>query len=144
MRSLKRLVQLPRGERSLLLRAAFAILLIRITLPWLALERVQRIAMLVVLPSNKTYTIDLIVCAIRRAARLITGSSCLEQALAAQALLTRHGYKPRLTIGVAKDRAHFEAHAWVTCGDEVLIGGPGTGRYTALLNLGLNPKLGLF
>ena len=72
--------------------------------------------------------------AVRTAARYVPGATCLTQALALQAMLTRHGYASSLHIGVEKgpDRA-FGAHAWVRCGDEIMIGGDDSDRYAPLL-----------
>jgi hypothetical protein len=92
--------------------------------------------------SSVTLNAYQIAWAVRSGARFLPRSTCLVRALAAQALLTRHGYRPRLTIGVAKSQSRFEAHAWVTCKGEVVIGGRETGQYTTLLNL--DPDIALF
>jgi hypothetical protein len=136
MRSLRRFLHRSSAERAILLHAVFSIVIIRVILRFLSLPSVQHFLAHVGWRSKRTCAVDRIVWAIRVAARLIPRSSCLAQALAAQSLLVRHSYESRLTIGVRNDDNHrFEAHAWVTSGDEVLIGGPGTERYTALLNL---------
>jgi hypothetical protein len=83
---------------------------------------------------------DRIVWATKAAARLIPGSTCLIEALAAQSLLVCYGYDPRLTIGVLKkDGRSFVAHAWVTCEEQIVIGGAEVESYTPLLNLGSQP-----
>jgi hypothetical protein len=60
--------------------------------------------------------------------RRVTGATCLTQALALQALLERTGHPCRVEIGVARaDR--FEAHAWVVCGDRIVLGDTGVARF---------------
>jgi len=51
-------------------------------------------------------------------------STCLGEALVAEALLQRYGHKPVLCIGAKRRDGRFEAHAWLEQDDAVLIGGP--------------------
>jgi hypothetical protein len=139
MRSLKRLLHVPKAERRLLFEAAFIVLAVRIMLRWLTLGNVQRALGDISMEwrSHTPCAPERIAWAIRKAASPLADSNCLVQALAGQALLVRYGYESLLTIGVAKDGGdRFAAHAWVTREDEVVIGGGGTANYTALLNLG--------
>jgi len=135
MRSLKRFLGLTRQQRYLLFEALVATCVIRLGSRWLTMQRLQRLSQRTS-TSNKNVGADQIVWALHAAARLIPGSTCLVQALAAQTLLIRHGYRPRLTIGVEKNkRDRFAAHAWVTCGDEILVGGQHARNYASLLSL---------
>jgi hypothetical protein len=137
MQGLKRFLHLSKQEHSLVLQAVLAMLIVRLSLARLSLRNVQRLAVSIPWRSGEALSAHRIVWAVRSAAGFVPRSTCLVQALAAQALLIRNGYRPRLTIGVTKNEyERFGAHAWVTCEDEVLIGGPETGNYTALLNLG--------
>jgi hypothetical protein len=62
--------------------------------------------------------------AVRNAARLVPGASCLTQALAAQYLLARAGCRSQLQVGVAQDPSgRFLAHAWLISDGRVVIGG---------------------
>jgi hypothetical protein len=136
MQWLKRFVRLSQAERSLVLQAALLIPVVRVSLAWLSLRTVQVLAMHVTWGDGEALSPRRIAWAVRSAGYFVPRSTCLVQALAAQALLIRHGYRPRLTIGVAKSGFdQFGAHAWVTCEDEVLIGGADIGNYTALLDL---------
>ena len=138
MRRVKRFLHLSRRERTLLLQAAFSILAVRLALRFLSFERLQVLAPRWAGRATTPFMSDRIVWAVEAAARHIPASSCLSKALAGQALLSRHGHASQLMIGVAKDEAlRLEAHAWITCQDRVLIGGPETDRYTPLLNLGV-------
>jgi hypothetical protein len=135
MRRVTRFLRLSRTERTLFLQAAFSIAAVRLALRFLSFERLQALACRWVGRAATPVSSDRIVWAVEAAARHIPASSCLSKALAAQALLARHGYASQLMIGVTKDEAcRLEAHAWITCQDRVLIGGPETGRYTPLLN----------
>ncbi len=63
--------------------------------------------------------------AIKRAARLVPGASCLTQALALQSVLSRCGERSSLVLGVdTNNKAKFQAHAWIEWRNRVLIGGP--------------------
>lgn len=60
-------------------------------------------------------------------------SNCLAQALAASALLRRRGLASTLYLGVAKDRTHrLQAHAWLSCGGELVTGEAGRQHYTTV------------
>jgi hypothetical protein len=136
MRRMKRFLQLSKAERVILLQAVLLLILVRFALRWLSLSRVQKLVGRAARHSKRVCAAHRIAWAIQTAARFIPGATCLTQALAAQALLTRHGYNPSLTIGVMKDEQRgFEAHAWLTCHEQILVGGPEVGRYTSLLNL---------
>jgi len=56
--------------------------------------------------------------------RWVPKATCLTRALAAQALLARHGIGSRLHIGVARDkRGVLAAHAWLERDGVVILGG---------------------
>lgn len=136
MQGLKRFLRLPGRRRSLVIQAFLAILIVRLTLAFLSLQAVQRLVVSVSRGSDEVSTVHQIVWAMGVVIRLMPGgAACLVQALAAQALLVRHGYNSRLTIGVAKDECDgFGAHAWVTCEDRIVVGDHERGNYTALLS----------
>jgi hypothetical protein len=137
VQALKRFLHLSKQERSLLLKAALATIVVRLSLALLSLPTVQHLAVNLSWGNGESLNPTRIVWAMRAVARLVPGSTCLVQALAAQALLIRYGYRPLVTIGVTKDECdRFGAHAWVTCENQVLIGGQYVENYTALLNLG--------
>ena len=51
-------------------------------------------------------------------------TTCLGEALVAEALFRQHGYQPTLCIGAARRDGRFEAHAWLEHDNAVVIGGP--------------------
>jgi Transglutaminase-like superfamily len=135
---LKRLLRLQKADKWLLFEATSTIVIVRILLRCFPLPTIQRAVLELCIRwrSHNRCAPDRIVWAITKTGS-IAGSGCLEQALAARALLVRYGYKPRLSIGVAKDeQLQLEAHAWVTNEDQILIGGHESGRYTTLLTIG--------
>src|SRR5260370_2416708 len=114
MRSLKRLVCLPKADRSLLLEAAFVIVMVRIILRCLPLRNAQRTAIGIarVWRSDTPYAPDRLIWAVQKTAPSIPGSRCLVQALVAQALPVLYSSKPCLTIRVTKDHPlPLETHA---------------------------------
>jgi hypothetical protein len=78
-------------------------------------------------------------CAVRSvAAHAPWHSTCLVQALAAAILLRRDGIEATLSLGVAKDADAPEgliAHAWLRCGDSVVLGETESDRFTELTSL---------
>ena len=56
-------------------------------------------------------------------------SKCLEQALAAKAMLRRRGVPNTLYLGVARGENGVEAHAWLRTGTVHVTGGRDTSRY---------------
>lgn len=61
--------------------------------------------------------------AVAAAGRRITGTTCLAEALAVYTMLRRRGHDPVLRIGVRqRDRSLLDAHAWVECDGQVVMG----------------------
>lgn len=76
------------------------------------------------------------------AARLPIAGTCLAQALAGSAILGRRGLATTVHLGVANDPLHPErliAHAWLCCGDTIVTGAAGAGRYTPLAAFAVRP-----
>jgi hypothetical protein len=65
-------------------------------------------------------------------------STCLGEALVAEALLHQYGYNPVLCIGAARREGRFEAHAWLEQDNAVVIGGPAgvVEQYTRFREIG--------
>jgi len=132
MSRLKRLVNLTSGERRLLFRTLFVVALARVAL-WILPLAMARYVVTGTVGAMAQIPVERLLWAVKAASRLVPRATCLTQAVAVQALLASAGHESRLEIGVVKDSSHrFEAHAWVTCGDRVLIGGPDVARYVRL------------
>jgi len=70
--------------------------------------------------------------AVAIAARYVPGGdNCLVQALAGAAIMARLGLRARVRLGVAHQGV-FAAHAWVECGDRIVIGAQEAARYSGL------------
>lgn len=137
MKTLKRFLQLPKQDRLLVLQTVLTMSLVRASLVVFSARTVYRLAMKVTWSSNESLGIDRMTWAVRSAVRFVPGTTCLVQALTTQVLLVRRGYKPRLTIGVAKnEESRFRAHAWVVCENEILTGDREVAKYTPLLHWG--------
>jgi hypothetical protein len=52
------------------------------------------------------------------------GSSCLTEALAAEALFKQFGHDPVLCIGASMQDGKFIAHAWLENNQAIMVGGP--------------------
>lgn len=127
-RSLRRWCELPASDRRLLLEALRELATVRLALqsrPMSALKRG---------PAAESRTIDpaRIAWAVRAAARVVPGAACLAQALAVQRMLARRGRASSVEVGVAKNRAGVEAHAWLVCDGQIVIGGEQAGAFVPL------------
>ena len=131
MRRLKRFMGLTTVERSLLFRALFVVGTARMALWSLPVAAARRLVAAAAGVMDPAYA-DKSVWAVKVASRYIPRATCLTQALAVQAMLARAGRDSRVEIGVAKEAGQFEAHAWVVCTDQILIGGPDVSRYSRL------------
>ncbi len=134
MRRLKRLAGMKNHERALSLRTFFIVGIARLSLWLLPVATARRVVMATSVGPCEASPAQSV-----RAVKLVSGylprATCLTQAIAVQALLARIGHDSLVEIGVAKDAGKFEAHAWVTCGDEIVIGGPDVARYSRLITL---------
>ena len=130
---LKRFAGLGLTEQVLLLRTLFLVSAIRVGLFVLPFRILQRFAQRDGGKPNSVTSARQYVWAVRAVSRHVPGATCLTQALAAHALLARSGHKSRIEIGVRKDEERgFLAHAWVVCGDQIVIGGADAEGYIPL------------
>jgi hypothetical protein len=133
MSKLRKFAGLPTAEKLLLLRTLFVVGRIRVGLWVLPFRVMQKFAFGGKRSKDSPYSVEQFVWAVRATSRYVPCATCLTQALAAQVLLSRAGYSPRVEIGVAKnEKNQFQAHAWLVLKDRVLIGGIGVERYTPL------------
>lgn len=133
-------LSVTRPRRVVLLARCFAVVLAtRLLLTLLSYRRMQAWRSVVgERPPAPREERETVAWGVERAARLVPGATCLTQALAAQYLLARRGFSSRVRIGVAlKAGTTVTAHAWLTSGDSVVIGGgPALARYAWLTDLG--------
>jgi len=62
---------------------------------------------------------------------------CLPKALAAHAMLRRHGIASKLCLGVARDSGEIAAHAWVEVGKNKIVGNIDAEGFTRLVEFGV-------
>ena len=73
--------------------------------------------------------------AVRRVSPYVPRATCLTQALALHVLMRRAGLQSRVCIGVAKQGAQLESHAWVESQGKAWLGGNQVDRYTTIVAL---------
>ena len=134
MSSASKLFALPRARRRLLLRALLVVAAFRVALTVLPFRWTRQLAARHGDPGTTPLTgRDDLAWAVSAAARRIPRATCLTQALALQALLTREGHDASLRLGVARgELGSLEAHAWLESGGRVVIGGPQAARFVPL------------
>jgi hypothetical protein len=139
MRRLKRFTQLTGAERRMLVRVLFVVGVSRVSL-WILPMEAARKAVANAAIGAAANSVEQVVSAVKAVSRCLPGASCLTQALAAQALLVHSGFPSRVEIGVAKcedkdklELRRFQAHAWVVCHGQVVLGGQQIERYNSLV-----------
>lgn len=133
MRKLRRMLTLTMAEWALLFIALPTVVLIRLGL-WVLPFRVfcrmigrvgRPIAM-----NKQPETPRRVAWAVCAISRCVPRATCLTQALSTQVILALLGIPATLRIGVAsKNEGSIDAHAWLECGDRVVIGWENRGRF---------------
>lgn len=130
MSRLATLFSLTASDRRLLLKAVATMAALRLALPLVRPERLRRWA---ACRGSDSWPVSRIAWAVRAAVRLLPGTTCLPAALAMQRLLSASGHACELHVGVTKRGMVLEAHAWVVCDGDVLIGEHERDEYTRLM-----------
>jgi len=136
-----RFFRLHPAERRLLLQSLAWLLPIRVglsLLPFGMVLRLQRKARAANGHEARAdpEAVDRITRAVVRASRLVPGSRCLAQALAAQILLGRRGHAAELRIGVARaPTGKLLAHAWLEEGGRAIFERPHPDSYQPLTRI---------
>ena len=133
---LERLVRLPGADRRLLLRSILTLGAARLALWVLPFQVVRRLLTRPRQPvASPSVSSERISWALAHAIRVVPQATCLPQALAAEALLTRAHHPVALRIGVVKTpEGRLKAHAWVESGGRIVVGEltQGLSEYTPL------------
>jgi hypothetical protein len=138
MNRLRKFLDLPIGDRWLLLKACALLATVRIllrTAPYPAARRLLESAgrRSERLSSNRLPAKRLAWAVTAAAKQVPGGGHCLSQALTLQVFLSRRGYPCQVCFGVDRDSGRdFMAHAWVEHEGAVLIGGDSLGRLVRL------------
>jgi Transglutaminase-like superfamily len=129
MRLLRKLAKRSTWELVLFLEAFVTLAVTRIALSVLHFQTVRRglgvLGKLGFLMGQRRADADTLLWAVKRAkSKWPFGSTCLTEALTAEAMFKQHGFNPELCIGAIRRDGHFLAHAWLENDGAVLIGGP--------------------
>lgn len=132
MRILRKFAELSALERRLVVKAWFVVVTVRILL-WVVPYRWIE-ARLMQPPSTTVATVPAVEIArsVTRASVLVPFATCLTQAMAGGFLLRRAGYEADIHFGAARGEEGFKAHAWLTSGGGILIGGREAAAYHPL------------
>ena len=136
--TLRRIAALEATERRLLLEAAVVVLIVRVGLRALGFRSVRRALsrLATTVPAPRTpASVEAGYRAVRAATRVVPGrNTCLVRAVAASALLARHGHEASLRIGVERRGADgLDAHAWVELDGRTVLDGPDAGTFEGRL-----------
>jgi hypothetical protein len=126
MKSVDRLLKLSAAELIVLIQAFGLLAAVRLSLwtvsfgtcrsGWaLVLERVSKSPGVPSLPPQRIVWLTSV------ASRYVPGAHCLARCIAAQILLARQGYRAEMKIGVRKEGASLDAHAWLELGGAPLF-----------------------
>jgi hypothetical protein len=130
---LRRLTQLTVTEGRVLIRAFLVVGVARASLWILPIKAVRKVVARAA-PGATGDSVEQLLWAVKVASRYLPGTTCLTQALAAQVLLTHSGFPSQMEIGVAKDELQrFQAHAWVVCQGQVVLGRRDVERYNSMM-----------
>jgi hypothetical protein len=133
-----RLIAMPAGERNLAVEAVLLLCVARSALSLTSLSTLRAWLLAFVTPRGSSAARirwEPIVAALSVAARRVPfRTTCLVEAVAAEAMLHRRGYDARLQNGVVRPGgAALEAHAWVELDGKVVVGQLETLRHYAVL-----------
>jgi hypothetical protein len=122
----RKFLRLPSSEQRLLITALFLVGGVRSGLSLLPFATVRRITARMMRGRTRRgeeMPLARIVWSVEVTSRYVPRATCLTQAIAAQTLLARRGYRSQLRIGVARDRdGSFIAHAWVEHEGRIVLG----------------------
>src|SRR5687767_1579062 len=112
------------GACGALSEAALLLLLVRIGLHATSYARLRAwLERMAVVTSRMRSPVADVTWAVGAAGRRIIGTTCVAEALAVYTMLRRRGYEPVLRIGVRQsDHSLLEAHAWVECDGDIVMG----------------------
>lgn len=136
MRRLKTFLRWPKSQRRLIVTAWFYVWLACLGLKFISFPKLQKIfGKLVRLPllPRCSGTPNEMADAVRKVSRCVPAATCLVQALSLHSLLKMADSPSTIHFGVAKSVAGvFDAHAWVECNSEVILGGENSASYSLL------------
>ncbi|MBD3408953.1 MAG: lasso peptide biosynthesis B2 protein [Ignavibacteriales bacterium] len=77
--------------------------------------------------------LDRVALATRRSGRYVKiGSRCFVEAITAKKMLAKRGAPSVIYLGVRKENGELLAHAWLRCGDRIVVGDGGLERFAVV------------
>lgn len=123
LEAVRKFARLPSGQRAVLVRTVVTLWAARLATWVLPFPVGRRLLVGARRPAAPTVTREQIRWAMAHAQRVVPKATCLPQAMAAEALLTRGGLPADLRIGVMKEPSgKLLAHAWVESGGRIVVG----------------------
>ena len=139
MRCVAKFLALPPADQRLLAKALLAVIAMRLRLKLRTFRPGMDDAPPRSVVPDAGLSPDRIAWAVDRVSDRLGNATCLVRALAAHAILGRHGFSSCVRIGVAAGERREKgsgliAHAWIELGGRILLGGPDVTRYKTLLS----------
>lgn len=123
LEAIRKFARLAPRDRAVLTRTVVTLALSRVVTWVLPFPVGRRLLVGKRRPDRQTVTGDQIRWAMHHAQRVVPRATCLPQAVAAEALLTRGGLPAHLQIGVKKTSdGKITAHAWVESDGRIVVG----------------------
>ena len=126
MKSLLKFARLTTSEKVFFLNALFWMSYFRLALKLKPLQKLLKETQFKAgkqQPAKNNLTPSRVARLAALAGNLIPFSTCLSKSLAGHVLFARQGYDTKIHIGVSKEKvAGFEAHAWLTYNDIIVVG----------------------
>ena len=123
LEALRKFARLAPRDRAVLTRTVVTLALSRVVTWVLPFPLGRRLLVGKRRSDRQTVTGDQIRWAMHHAQRIVPKATCLPQAVAAEALLTRGGLPAHLQIGVKKTSdGKIAAHAWVESDGRIVVG----------------------
>ena len=123
---LVRFVRADAAERSVFCTAVLSMNAVRLALPFVSVQRIialsNRLSRRWQARAAGTPDVERAARRIIQAKRFCPLSTCLSESIGAHFVMSRLGHESELRIGVAKSGEKFEAHAWLECEGNVIIG----------------------
>jgi hypothetical protein len=147
IRKARKLLSLSIAEQCLLLKVSFWLIAMKVALVSFRFQSVIKWLAIINKPVNHQIPdptkMQKIIRAIEISGNNMPGNlTCLPQALVAQSLLTRLGFKVDFRIGVARNaQGQLLAHAWIEKNGEIVLGGvQSLSRFTPLPPLAIKNR----
>lgn len=144
MKLLDKFLNLPQNKQFLLIKACIFVYVVRFILFIFPIKVVLQYLSYFTkkthkLNKNNRLSEELILWAIETVSKFILSTNtCIIKSITAQILLTQHGYKSSLYLGIAKDKVNqkdLQSHAWLESNGKVIVGENMANNYKPILKI---------